>query len=212
MIRSRDYPEDKIETLIIDGRSEDNTVNIAHKYGAIILDNPHKNAENGKFIGISNSKSEIIVFLDSDNEIAQNNWLSRMVIPLILDKEIIGVESQYIIKDDFSIFNRYFARIKIVDPLARLLASRPSIIDNGIYLTLNYEKSDNPVTGANGFLWRKNIISSIDRNNSKFEESIFPSLAVKNGFTKFATVPDVGIYHYYSDSFKDFMEQKHERI
>lgn len=210
-IKMQDYPEDKIEILIIDGGSEDNTLDIAHKYGATVLDNPHKNAENGKFIGISYSKGEIIILLDSDNEIAQTNWLSRMVVPLILDKEIIGVEYQYLIKDDFSIFNRYFARIKIVDPLARLLASRPSIIDNGIYLTLNYEKGDSPVTGANGFLWRKNIISSINKNTSKFEESIFPSLTIKNGFTKFAAVPGVGIYHYYSDSFKDFIK-KREKI
>lgn len=203
------YPKDKMEIIVIDGGSVDNTVNIAKRYNVRILDNLKRDAESGKFIGISGSKGEIIALVDSDNEIVQDDWLSKMIVPLIFDKDIIGVESQYLIKDDFSIFNRYFTRIKIVDPLARLFASRPFIENKGDYLVLNYEKNSNPIIGANGFLWRKNIILSINDNSySKFEEAVFVRIALKNGFTKFAAIPNIGIYHHYSDSFKDFIKKR----
>lgn len=207
-IKMQDYPKNKMEVLVIDGGSDDNTIIIASKYKAKILDNPRKNAESGKSIGISHSNGEIVAFVDSDNEIAQDNWLSKMVVPLVSDQTIAGVESQYLIKDDFSMINRYCARMKIVDPLARILASKPSIVNIGTYSILNYKKNSNPIIGANGFLWRKNIILSLSKNTRTFEEANFVSIVVNSGYTKFAAVPNIGIYHYYSNNIRDFIKKR----
>ncbi len=207
-IKMQDYPKNKMEVLVIDGGSKDETVKIASKYGAKVLNNPRRDAESGKLLGISDSRGEIIALVDSDNEIAHANWLSKMVVPLVSDNTIAGVESQYLIKDDFSMLNRYCTRIKIADPLARLLASKPLVENKGRYLTLTFENGGNPLIGANGFLWRKSAILSINKNQMKFEEAHISSLAIQNGFKRFAAVPDTGIYHYYSDNFGDFLKKR----
>lgn len=209
-IEMQDYPKDRIEVLMIDGGSTDRTIRIANKFTVKIINNPQREAEIGKYIGIKKSKGEVIALVDSDNVIAQTDWLSKMIVPLVEDESIIGVESQYLINSDFSLVNRYCARIKIADPLARLFASKPLIKKREKYWVLEYKQNDNPMIGANGFLWRKSIIFYLYKfiSNQKFEETIFCSLAVNKGFTKFAAVPNIGIYHYYANSFKDFMNKR----
>ena len=51
-IERQDYPRDRMETFVIDGGSNDETLSIAKKYDVKILKNPYRDAESGKSIGI----------------------------------------------------------------------------------------------------------------------------------------------------------------
>src|SRR3989304_4830046 len=92
-IERQDYPRDRMETFVIDGGSNDETLSIAKKYDVKILKNPYRDAESGKSIGIQASKGEIIALVDADNELVEKYWLRSMVKPLVENLSIFGVES-----------------------------------------------------------------------------------------------------------------------
>lgn len=68
-ILEQDYPKDRLEFLLVDGRSTDNTrekvAAYARKYPFIrLLDNPHRTVPYAMNIGILASKGEVIVRID----------------------------------------------------------------------------------------------------------------------------------------------------
>src|SRR5258708_6072919 len=131
---SQRYPKNKYEVLVADGGSTDTTLKLLKKYKLTVLKNPQKTAESGKYIAYNKSRFENVVLLDSDNILASNNWLKRIVIPLAENPDLLGVESNYLIARDFSSINTYANLLVIADPLARILSSRPS----KIYQKRNY--------------------------------------------------------------------------
>ena len=207
-IRKQDYPEDKYEVFIVDGGSSDKTLVIARQYEAKILDNPAKDPESGKSIGILNSHGEVIVLMDSDNEIIKNDWLKKMVQPLVEDYSLFGVESLYFSKEGESIFNTYSMVAHIADPFSRQLAASLNKKNKGNYIELTIPEGCSYPLGANGFLWRRSIIEEVGAYKPKFEESNFSYFAAKMGYRKFARVPGYGIYHYHIDSLHDFIQKR----
>jgi len=207
-IKKQEYPVKNFEIFIIDGGSSDKTLEIAKKYEVKALNNPLKDAESGKSIGILNSHGEVIVLMDSDNEIVKKDWLKKMVRPLIQNPDLFGVESLYFSKEGESIFNTYSMIVHIADPFSRCLAARLKAkkCDGFIELTIP-EGSAYPL-GANGFLWNRRIIEKVGVYKPKFEESNFSYFATKMGYRKFARVPGYGIYHYHIDSLFDFIQKR----
>lgn len=206
-IRKLDYPESKIEILIADGGSCDDTLKIANKYRTIILNNSKIIAEYGKAKAYKKSKGKYIIFLDADNVIASSDWLIRLLYPL--EKENADfAESNYLIADDFSLVNQYASLLIIVDPLARMWASRAEIIQRkwGIYRT--FKINDSPVAGANGFIWRKSVIEELYNNKDVLNEADMLNEFAKLRCISIANIPNLGIYHYYCTNLKDYNKKR----
>ena len=71
-IRKQAYPSKKIEILVIDGGSKDNTLAIAKKYPCKIIINRKTEIIYAKHIGFLKSKGKYLMYLDSD-EILENS-------------------------------------------------------------------------------------------------------------------------------------------
>ncbi len=207
-IRKQGYPRNRYEILVVDGRSEDKTREVAKKFGAKIIDNPKRDPESAKSLGIQRGRGEIIALLDSDNEIVKSDWLTRMVRPLTLDSNLFGVESFYFPKEGESIFNTYCMSIHIADPFSRCLAASLSKKKKREYIEYTIPGGGTYPLGANGFLWNRKVIEEVGLYKPKFEESNFSYFALENGFRKFARVPGYGIYHYHIDSVFDFIQKR----
>ena len=78
-IRDQDYDQSKIEILVIDGGSIDDTHIIAKKYNANIILNPKVQPECAKLEGMKYSKSKYAIFLDSDEVLANTDSISRKI-------------------------------------------------------------------------------------------------------------------------------------
>ena len=79
----QDYPQDKLEFLIIDGRSPDATREIVNSYAARhpwikLLDNPQQVVPFALNIGIEQSIGEVILRIDAHCTYP-NNYISRLV-------------------------------------------------------------------------------------------------------------------------------------
>ena len=207
-VLKQDYPKNKYEILVIDGGSTDQTLKIAKDAGAIIVSNPWKDAESGKSLGIDRSKGEIIVLLDSDNEIIKKDWLRKMVKPLTLDKNLFGVESFYFPRKGESIFNTYSMLVHIADPFSRCLAGGLKKTFRDEYIEYEIPPGSAYPLGANGFLWNKKIIKEVNEYKPKFEESNFSYYITMRGYRKFARVPGYGIYHNHINSLGDFIGKR----
>lgn len=90
-ICEQDYPVDKVEIIIADAGSVDRTVEIARRFTDKIYCNSLKTE---KAVGVRFARGEVVGLIDSDNILAERDWLSRMMGPF-RDEEIAGTEPLY---------------------------------------------------------------------------------------------------------------------
>jgi len=88
-IRNQIYPQNKIEIILVDGGSEDNTLSIAQKYQCRIVKNLRTEPVFGKFLGLLEARGRFVMYLDHD-EVLKNR--------LSLSKRISALESGYEVK------------------------------------------------------------------------------------------------------------------
>jgi len=79
MILSNDYPKDRMEIIVVDGQSDDETLKVLqnyiteHPYAQIkVLKNPKKIAPAGMNIGIKYAKGSVIAIVGAHNYISKN--------------------------------------------------------------------------------------------------------------------------------------------
>lgn len=224
-IAQQNYPSEKISLIIIDAFSKDKTVEIAESFGAQVLINPRITGEAGKAVGAKAAKSEILAFIDSDNVLPTNDWLSNMVIPLINDETIVASEPIYYgydVKEPTLI--RYCSLIGADDPLSVYLGfyGRYSYITNrwtdlsldirdiGLYCKISLTSGIIPTMGANGFVIRKNALYKTEYFPYLFDIDIIYDL-INLGYNKFARVK-TSIFHLYVVTFTSYIKKTHRRI
>lgn len=223
-IGKQDYPKDRIEILILDGGSTDNTLLIAEKFNTKILPNLLKTGEAGKAAGIKVAQNEIVALIDSDNVLDRKDWLKKMVEPFE-DEEIAGSEPLYYTynKEDGYI-TRYCALVGMNDPLCLFLGNYDRycyITDKWTEAQVKQEEKDGylkvrlnerqlPTIGANGFLVRRTLLEKCAMGDYLFDIDVVYEL-VKQGHDKFAKVR-IGIIHLFSGSISTFVRKQRRRI
>jgi len=223
-ITSQDYPQDKVEIIIADAGSTDETVEIAKKFGAYVVSNPRKTGEAGKAEALKAAKNEIIALIDSDNILPQTDWFRRMVEPFS-EPEIIGSEPiKYTWRKKDSYITRYSALMGMNDPLCMFLGNYDrynfitkkwtglpvEVEDKGNYLKLKLNQIIFPTMGANGFLVRKSELLKYFAGHYLFDIDIIYDL-VKDPHARFAKVK-IGIVHLFCQDTKTFLKKQLRRI
>lgn len=225
-IKSQDYPAEKVEIIIVDAGSSDETLAIAKKHKVEkILNNPLKTGEAGKAVGIKESSNEIIALLDSDNLLDGNDWLRKMVEPF-KNNQIISSEVLYwTYRREDSLIDRYCALTGVNDPICLFLGNYgrysyltgkwtefplEAEIEGKDYVEAFINKDFVPTMGANGYLVRKKVLQNADWKNYYFDIDIVYQL-VQKGFNRVAR-PKIGIVHLYCNNIKTFGKKQARRI
>lgn len=128
-IKRQRYPEEKIEIIVVDDDSTDNTVKIAReKYGCKIVRNGTHNIERGKSIGVEEAKGEYIFLIDDDNQLPGKNWLATLVRAVVKEGCVGGQASYFHYDKNDSMVNRYAALFAINDPTVFYLNRRDKLM------------------------------------------------------------------------------------
>lgn len=92
-IKIQSYPKKKIEVLIIDGKSNDQTRMIVKKFGYKIIDNPKLDFVSAKYLGYLKARGKYVMYLDSDEELENPDSIKIKISAFLLNKQVKGVTS-----------------------------------------------------------------------------------------------------------------------
>ena len=209
-IRQQDYPQDKIEIVLADAHSKDDTRAIAKKHGAIVLDDNGKNMEEGKRLALGHATGELIAFVDADNEITHPDYFRLAVKALMDNPQALGVESYYLPSPKMSSFCVYIThRLHISDPICWLMSTNPRLIARDGETerwTLPGNSCAYPL-GANGFFFRRADLESVHASE-KFQDTHVALFLMKQGRREWLRVRGRGVHHYYIQSLWRFIQKR----
>ena len=199
-IIANDYPKEKMEILVIDGMSEDETKKILKEYSQKfpfikVLENPKKFTPSGLNIGIKETKGEIIIRMDS-HAFYEKDYISKCV--------------QYL--EEFSADN--------VGGVLKTLPSENNIVSKAIAICLSHPfgaggsyfriGSQEPkwVDTVFGGCYKKETFQKIgffNENLIRSQDFEFNLRLKKNG-GKILLMPDIISYYYPSSDILDFWQ------
>lgn len=223
-IREQDYPQDKVEIIVVDGDSTDDTRTVATEFGALVLDNPEVAHPQGRPIGIRVAKGDLIVCLDSDNILPERDWLKKMATPF-LDQDVVAAEPlEYSAGPEENPVTRYCSLIGGDDPFVVYLGynERYSWLtgkwtgvpvreeDVGGWLKVAFQDAANlPSLGANGFVVRKSVLQKVQFDPFYHMDVSHRIVAEVGGsWAKVKT----GVIHRHGDTVVRFIEKKRRRV
>ncbi len=228
---SQDYPHELLEILIIDAGSDDDTLSIVTAFsqrkgpGIKKVSNPLKTGEAGKAVGVRTAENDLIAFIDSDNILPESVWLRKMIEPFE-DRNIIATEPlEYTYRAADGYINRYCAMLGMNDPLCLFMGNydRHCTLtnkwtdmhvqekDRGEYLEVRLTEKSIPTIGANGFLIRSEVLSSLDIGDYLFDVDVLAMLLDQRGSVTIGKVK-TGIIHLYCSDLKTFFRKQKRRI
>lgn len=225
-IRRQDYSQDRLEVIVADGGSTDNTLAIAKKYQVKIFANPFQTGEGGKAVALSKAQGELVVLIDSDNVLPSKSWLKKIVQPFA-DPEVIGSEPwAYTYRRGDGFIDRYCALLGMGDPLCLFLGNydRYSLLtgkwtglplrqtDKGDWIKVVLEPGRLPTIGANGTMFRREFLKKGSFVKNYLVDIDILAKAINEEPLQFAKVK-IGIIHLYCGaSIKSFIRKQKRRV
>jgi len=214
-IRNQDYPQDKVEIVIVDSYSTDGTLDVAKKYKSRIILTKIRGYMEGKgmpkSIGCEKAKGDIIITIDSDNALVEKDWIRKMIHPLMTNKEVnLCISRQAVVKTD-PLVNQYLSLVG-TDPFAIYTSIDPQISlgnlnleDRGRYYTYDLDTNDFFIAGGYYLTIRKETLKKIGGYTRDVDVTY--TLA-EHGLGRIAIPKDVHLHHLITKGFFDFFRKK----
>jgi len=224
-IQKQNYPSKKIEVLLVDAWSTDETLKIARDFQKrkgpmdlkiIMIDDPlaQKIGEPGKVLGYKKMTGDFYFYLDSDAEFVSKNFVRDLIFPFLDDPEIAGSFTCYLPNKRQNTFNRYvsYNELQLWPMLAYLVPKIKEIIivKRQGYDLVNIDPDKSPPIGMAFF--RKSFLDKVitDVNKFNYVDIAIPLQLSEAGHNKFAYVRKAGMYHFRAGLGREFWRQKRD--
>lgn len=209
-IRRQDYPQEKIEIMVADGGSSDATRQIAAQHGATVLDNPRRGYDTGKCVALAGATGEYVVFVDADNELTHDDFLTQTIRAFQKYPQALGLESYYLPSSKMSSFCVYLSQLlHISDPIAWMMSIKPVRVgvDGAVERWTFPQGSLAWPMGANGFIFRRSDLAHLGKDD-KFEDCTVVVEMAQQGRHEWLRVANRGVHHYVVSGLKDFIRKR----
>lgn len=184
-VKQLNYPP-KIEVIIADGRSIDNSKEVAFKYGAKVVDNPKQTVGPGRNSAYKIAKGELIAFSDADC-LVDKNWLENSL-KYFSDPKLAGVGGP-----NFTPKNEPPFAQAVGFFLSQAIFSAGSIHGRN----LPYIKETKSLPGCNS-IYRKSVLDQVMPINESLltcDDTEMNYRILDLGY-RLLSVPDVFVWHY----------------
>lgn len=219
-IFSQEYPREKYEVIIVDGGSNDKTLEIVKKFmkkykNIRLIHNPHKLSEGrgmGKAMGINSARGEFVAILDHDNIIMQKDWIKKMLFPFKDNPEVMASQSMLDFRENDGNFLKYVNAAGVEDAFAipySLVAQvvfhpeKFEFVKNRYYIH-KLDKNNVLFGGANGCIFRKEVFDII----KGYTRDVNVSASMADHAMTFAVVKNAKIHHKTGSNFLSFLKKK----
>ncbi|MBI5153352.1 MAG: glycosyltransferase [Parcubacteria group bacterium] len=218
-IRKQKYPRGKVEIIISDGGSTDQTVQIAKTFRAKVIQNPEILHEPGKTRGAAVAHGDIIFFTDADNILSDSNWLLHMTDPYRDDPNILGFLPQTLPPPDSNSLDRYLGYL-CTDPFTWFVygnAANPKdyskiylpIQKTKTYLVYRFTSKHHPLFGFSQGVGMNKIFQ---RDGIGAADDILGGIKLIAEGGKIAYIPKAGVYHYHVSNLGNFIRKYRWRV
>jgi len=210
-IKNQDYPKNKLELIAIENYSTDGTIEVLKELGIKIYFTHDKPENGGKRLGYLKSKGDIVIFIDSDNEMMERDWIKKMVKPLIIDKTIgYCISRMAVVKTD--ILANQSLSLTAPDPFvewksmdAQIALNKLPLEDCGDYETYTQNIDNFLITGGNYFASRKDTLDKI----GGYGQDVEVAYKLANiGVGKIGIPKNAHLHHYITKGIKIFFIKK----
>lgn len=214
-IRCQAYFEEKVEILIIDGGSSDNTLEIARNFDCRILNNPKQIAEYGVQLGIQEATGEFLVIFAADNELAGNDWIKKVISVFNSAPEVSAVWGRLASGKEDPALNKYFELIQS-DPLNWFLnmnlnkyKKEAQIYNKNcfVFFVFKVDPLKPLVWGANGLVYRAEKIKKIWKQDGYLGDNDAFQYMIEQGNNKVAYFDSVFVYHHHVARLGDWIRK-----
>ncbi len=194
-----DYPKDRVEVILVDGQSTDNTVSIASKYPIKILQEPGLGPNYARKIGVEASTGEILAFTDGDC-IVPKHWI-KIIVENLSSPEVGCVGGS--VYADKSIRNNIFASyadksVMRVMPLAkkREVLSEPEVFKHLAFCNMAIKRE------------ALTKIGGLDTSLKTFEDVDTVQSICEAGY-KMILDPKMYVWHKHRQTLRGILKQTH---
>lgn len=211
-VTEQDYPRELVQILVADGGSTDGTPEIALGYGAEVVDNPRRLAEEGLRTGMSAAAGEFLVIFADDNELVGRDWLSRVAEILHENPSVAAFWCRLGASPDDPPINHYFALIQS-EPFSFFMNRNlprylnravPRLLAGSSYHVFEVKPEWPLVWGANGLTFRTDIIKPVWDTEHYLGDNDAFQIMLERGHTKVAYSEDLGVYHHHVTSLREW--------
>lgn len=219
-IRKQSYPQEKVEIIIVDDDSTDDTCKIAkEKYQCRIVRNGEHDPERGKSIGIEHAKGDYLFFIDDDNILPYSDWLRTLVESVVKENCVGGQAAKFMYQQNASLPDKYMALFGCGDPAVFYLRKRDHMMkcekewklggqvlkETKHYFKVKFDEMTLPTIGSQGFLIKKDYVDLV--HWKPFFYHIDSNLElVKKGYNDYI-IMKYSVIHNHSSNYKDFVSK-----
>lgn len=210
-IAVQEYPQEKIEIIVVDDGSTDGTLEVAKKYKARILTNGTHDMYLSWGMGLHAVKNEFTYLIEQDIELRDPTFLKQMMKPLVEDPTLAGSFTRKYPRKDQSWTNQYIAHHPAqCDPLYEFFS--PTIAsfmkeERDGYAVIRY--SPGHIAPISRIMYRMAYLKKIPIWKEKRFFDFETLLAmIATGYTDYAYVPTAGIYHHHATSLSHLLSKR----
>lgn len=214
-LAKQEYPKNKIEYIVIDDTSTDDSTKIATKFGAKIIKVKNHDIERNKGVGLYAAKNDLIYWFDADMEVCSKNYFQLMAKPFQENKNIIGAFTNEFALDCKPAVENSFLRFISYDPFQcdpTYKFFSPSLEKTFIskkrdYYLCAFVSGKIPPCGRSMYR-RKMLLKTAVGENRSFIDMDALEIVTQAGHNLFAYVPKAKMRHYHCDSLVHLMRKK----